>query len=60
MIKLICIKYFKRSLTILTLVMNEHTSSSQSSHWTEVVGQLMECLPGKNMSMNYEFDVSHH
>ena len=36
--------------------MNEHTSSSQSSHWTEVVGQLMEKLTGKNMSMNYEFD----
>ena len=35
--------------------MNEHTSS-QSSHWTEVVGQLMENLTGKNMSMNYEFD----
>ena len=29
---------------------------SQSSHWTEVVGQLMEKLTGKNMSMNYEFD----
>jgi hypothetical protein len=38
------------------LVMNEQTSSSQSSHWTEVVGQLMEKLTGKNMSMNYEFD----
>ena len=36
--------------------MNEQTSSSQSSHWTEVVGQLMEKLTGKNMSMNYEFD----
>jgi hypothetical protein len=36
--------------------MNEHTSSSQSSHWSEVVGQLMEKLTGKNMSMNYEFD----
>jgi hypothetical protein len=36
--------------------MNEHTSSSQSSHWTEVVGQLMEKLTGKNMSMTYEFD----
>jgi hypothetical protein len=36
--------------------MNEHTSSSQSSHWTEVVGQLMEKLTGKNMSMIYEFD----
>ena len=36
--------------------MNEQTSSSQSSHWTEVVGQLMENLTGKNMSMNYEFD----
>jgi hypothetical protein len=35
--------------------MNEHTSS-QSSHWTEVVGQLMEKLTGKNMSMTYEFD----
>ena len=33
--------------------MNEQ---SQSSHWTEVVGQLMEKLTGKNMSMNYEFD----
>ena len=29
---------------------------SQSSHWTEVVGQLMENLTGKNMSMTYEFD----
>jgi hypothetical protein len=38
------------------LVMNEQTSSSQSSHWTEVVGQLMEKLTGKNMSMTYEFD----
>jgi hypothetical protein len=37
------------------LVMNEHTSS-QLSHWTEVVGQLMEKLTGKNMSMTYEFD----
>lgn len=36
--------------------MNEQTSSSQSSHWTEVVGQLMEKLTGKNMSMTYEFD----
>jgi hypothetical protein len=36
--------------------MNEQTSSSQSSHWTEVVGQLMEKITGKNMSMNYEFD----
>ena len=36
--------------------MNEQTSSSQSSHWSEVVGQLMEKLTGKNMSMNYEFD----
>jgi hypothetical protein len=36
--------------------MNEHTSSSQSSHWTEVVGQLMEKLTGKNMSVTYEFD----
>ena len=36
--------------------MNEHTSSSQSSHWTEVVGQLMEKLTGKNMSMKYEYD----
>ena len=36
--------------------MNEQTSLSQSSHWTEVVGQLMENLTGKNMSMNYEFD----
>ena len=36
--------------------MNEQTSASQSSHWTEVVGQLMEKLTGKNMSMNYEFD----
>ena len=36
--------------------MNEQTSSSQSSHWTEVVGQLMENLTGKNMSMTYEFD----
>jgi hypothetical protein len=36
--------------------MNEQTPSSQSSHWTEVVGQLMEKLTGKNMSMNYEFD----
>ena len=43
-------------LTILTLVMNEQTPSSQSSHWTEVVGQLMEKLTGKNMSMKYEFD----
>ena len=33
--------------------MNEQ---SQSSHWTEVVGQLMENLTGKNMSMTYEFD----
>jgi hypothetical protein len=33
--------------------MNEQ---SQSSHWTEVVGQLMEKLTGKNMSMTYEFD----
>jgi hypothetical protein len=36
--------------------MNEQTPSSQSSHWTEVVGQLMEKLTGKNMSMKYEFD----
>ena len=36
--------------------MNEQTSSSQSSHWTEVVGQLMEKLTGNNMSMTYEFD----
>ena len=36
--------------------MNEQTSSSQSSHWTEVVGQLMEKLTGKNMSMTYQFD----
>jgi hypothetical protein len=37
--------------------MNEQTSSSsQSNHWTEVVGQLMEKLTGKNMSMTYEFD----
>ena len=36
--------------------MNEQTSSSQSSHWTEVVGQLMENLTGKNMSMTYQFD----
>lgn len=38
--------------------MNEKTSSSssESSHWTEVVGQLMEKLTGKNMSMTYEFD----
>ena len=36
--------------------MNEQTASSQSSHWSEVVGQLMENLTGKNMSMNYEFD----
>jgi hypothetical protein len=36
--------------------MNERTSPSQSSHWTEVVGQLMEKLTGKNMSMTYEFD----
>ena len=36
--------------------MNEHTSSSQTSHWTEVVGQLMEKITGKNMSMTYEFD----
>jgi hypothetical protein len=36
--------------------MNEQTSSSQSSHWTEVVGQLMDKLTGKNMSMTYEFD----
>jgi hypothetical protein len=36
--------------------MNEQTASSQSSHWTEVVGQLMEKLTGKNMSMTYEFD----
>ena len=33
--------------------MNEQ---SQSSHWTEVVGQLMEKLTGKNMLMTYEFD----
>ena len=33
--------------------MNEQ---SQSSHWTEVVGQLMENLTGKNISMTYEFD----
>ena len=33
--------------------MNEQ---SQSSHWTEVVGQLMEKLTGKNMSMTYQFD----
>ena len=36
--------------------MNEQTSPSQSSHLTEVVGQLMEKLTGKNMSMTYEFD----
>jgi hypothetical protein len=36
--------------------MNEQTSSSQSSHWSEVVGQLMEKITGKNMSMIYEFD----
>ena len=37
--------------------MNEQTSSSsQSNHWTEVVGQLMEKLTGKNMTMTYEFD----
>ena len=36
--------------------MNEQTSPSQLSHLTEVVGQLMEKLTGKNMSMTYEFD----
>jgi hypothetical protein len=36
--------------------MNEQTASSQTSHWAEVVGQLMEKLTGKNMSMTYEFD----
>jgi hypothetical protein len=34
--------------------MNERTLS-QSSHWAEVIGQLMEKLTGKNMSMTYEF-----
>ena len=36
--------------------MNEQISSSQASHWAEVIGQLMEKLTGKNMSMTYEFD----
>jgi hypothetical protein len=35
--------------------MNEQTLS-QSSHWTEFIGQLTEKLTGKNMSMTYEFD----
>jgi hypothetical protein len=36
--------------------MNEQISSSQANHWAEVIGQLMEKLTGKNMSMTYQFD----
>jgi hypothetical protein len=36
--------------------MNEQISSSQANHWAEVIGQLMEKLTGKNMTMTYEFD----
>jgi hypothetical protein len=36
--------------------MNEQISSSQANHWAEVIGQLMEKMTGKNMSMTYEFD----
>ena len=41
----------------MTSVGNDQVGhSSQTSHWTEVVGQLMEKLTGKNMTMTYEFD----
>jgi hypothetical protein len=36
--------------------MNEQVSSSQANHWAEVIGQLMEKLTGKNMTMTYQFD----
>jgi hypothetical protein len=36
--------------------MNEQISSSQGNHWAEVIGQLMEKLMGKNVSMTYDFD----
>jgi hypothetical protein len=36
--------------------MNEQISSSQANHWAEVIGQLMEKLTGKNMSVTYQFD----
>jgi hypothetical protein len=36
--------------------MNEQISSSQANHWAEVIGQLMEKMTGKNMSMTYEFN----
>ena len=36
--------------------MNEQISSSQANHWAEVIGQIMEKLMGKNVSMTYDFD----
>jgi hypothetical protein len=41
----------------MTSVGNDQVDhSSQTNHWTEVVGQFMEKLTGKNMTMTYEFD----